>query len=127
MLPSPPDSARGKPSTTLVIGSSRLAVTAESVLGRSMPAHAAAVRSDAGAILSAPAARQAFQGPVLVVLAGRDAPARQFAERARQHPVWRAVFGAPRVERFDLDELPEVATNWPATVGARALSFLCAR
>jgi hypothetical protein len=110
-----------------LLGGGRLAVSADSVLGRSMPAHAAEYRPGDGAGKSTAAASQAFQGPVLVMLAGRDAPARQFAERARQHPVWRAVFGAARVERFDLDEAPEVAANWPATIGARALTFLGAR
>jgi hypothetical protein len=125
--PAQADGTLGNPAPKLLSGSGMLAVTAESVLGRAMPAHAALYRARPGAGATTSAAGEPFQGPVLVMLAGRDALARQFAERARQHPVWRAVFGAPRVERFDLDELPEVPANWPATIGARALTFLGAR
>ena len=44
---------------------------------------------------------QAFSGPVLLVLSGRDYTAREFTETVAAHPAWTGALARPGVQRHD--------------------------
>ena len=44
---------------------------------------------------------QAFDGPLLLVLSGRDYTAREFIETVAAHPAWRGALARPGVQRHD--------------------------
>lgn len=48
------------------------------------------------------AAVQRYDGPVLLILSGKDLTAQEFADAARQSPRWRKIFEEQRVTRHDL-------------------------
>jgi len=44
---------------------------------------------------------QSFEGPVLLVLSGRDYTAREFTETVAAHPAWQGALARPGVQRHD--------------------------
>ena len=44
---------------------------------------------------------QSFDGPVLLVLSGRDYTAREFTETVAAHPAWKGALARPGVQRHD--------------------------
>jgi len=67
----------------------------------------------------------AFDGPVGLILSGRDITAREFLE-ASKGPQWRRLLADPRVTRHDLPEADHTFSRraWRDTVARWTLSWL---
>jgi len=67
----------------------------------------------------------AFQGPVGLIISGRDLTAREFLDAAKD-PLWRRLLSEARVERHDLPTADHTFSRrvWREAVSDRTLSWL---
>ena len=62
-----------------------------------------------------------FQGPILLLLAGDDVTAQEFADHAARDPGWRGALAGPLVQRVDLPHADHTFSD--AATGPQVLTL----